>query len=252
EVEAVADQQHARAALSLGEHGRVDAFEDLAERVHLDGAELRAEHVAEDALLRRCDALPEGAPLRTLQRLVVELLQLLTDVELLVERGAGVEAERQVVDQGTLLGLEHELDTALGDHLRRSLPLGHDAEEVLRQALAAGDERARDSRHGGAPHPGDGRRASPLTDVADVARWAGKRGHSLQSYETGSGRGMWRRGPLDPRVQGPPPALYHRGRCTRRFETKSRPARSSRLPWPSRAAGARSAAPSCCSGSPAC
>src|SRR5262249_55975859 len=35
----------------------------------------------------------------------------------------------------------------------------------------------------------------PLTDVADVARWAGKRGHSLQSYETGSGRGMCRKRP---------------------------------------------------------
>src|SRR4029077_10539441 len=133
-------------------------------------------------------ALAERAARLTLQRLVVELLQLLADVELPVERVPGLEPEPQVVDQGPLLGLEHELDAALGDHLRGALPVRDHAEELLGQARAVCDQRAGEPRNARTAWS-DVRRTSP---VMDVTRGAGKRGHPLQSYETGRGRGMCR------------------------------------------------------------
>ena len=61
EVETIADQQHARASIALGEHRRIDALEDCSQRVHLSLRELRIEHVVEDALLLARHAFAERA-----------------------------------------------------------------------------------------------------------------------------------------------------------------------------------------------
>src|SRR5262249_60478637 len=102
------------------------ALQDVGQGGSLGGIEVGVQDGVEHALLVLDDTRAPRTALRALERLVVELFQLLAREELLVERIACREAERQVVDQRTLLGLEDELDSTLADHLRRALPLRDD------------------------------------------------------------------------------------------------------------------------------